>query len=475
MSTPKIHLTSNWLFSLGCLTILSLFLALRLYRLPQSLLFFNDMGRDFLELYEWQTTGLPPLLGPQTSVISFNQSAVYFYLLYPFYRLTGASDLASVYALLTTAVVVFFIGVIYAFNHPLERRRFLVTAFILVIHPLVVTQNRFIWNPSFVPYFLTAALFVYPRLLHPRPPRGLIHWYAALVTLAVSFNYSALPVVLASVLYGCWIWRRSAGKILGWLAAYVLLWNLPTLLFEIRHQFALSYLFLIGQRTGLVSQSALTKLSALFTYLGAAPSLAVWLIGVLLLVCIFFTWRFPAASPVRTYLVLLIIALVITILLPVAVEAHYLFGFISLLSLLIANLPLPVAAVITLVLALTWLRPPLFTGYFKPVVRTLADLNRCYQTFCATHQQPLYVSMQSGLLPYHNAPEHRYFMLKAGCQALNIAQHQDQAQTMVVVADDSTYEHGQTAYHELTLFGPSREVEVFTCQDNLRLHLLEKL
>jgi len=58
-----------------------LFVILRLYNINNSLFFINDTGRDMAVLQSWQNTGKIPLLGPQTSALPINQSAIYFYLL----------------------------------------------------------------------------------------------------------------------------------------------------------------------------------------------------------------------------------------------------------------------------------------------------------------------------------------------------------------------------------------------------------
>src|SRR5579859_1105498 len=82
--------------------LIAFFLFTRLYKLPTSFFYFNDMGRDSLALLDWAQTGKPPLLGPQTSALPFNQGAVYYYLLYPLFRLMQHSPFS---AILTSAIV----------------------------------------------------------------------------------------------------------------------------------------------------------------------------------------------------------------------------------------------------------------------------------------------------------------------------------------------------------------------------------
>ena len=48
------------------------------------------------------------------------------------------------------------------------------------------------------------------------------------------------------------------------------------------------------------------------------------------------------------------------------------------------------------------------------------------------------------------------------------------ANLMAVVLDDSNYVQGATNYNELTLFGKSKEIKRFTCQDNFGVVILER-
>ena len=75
-----------------------LFLWTRFYKIETSFNFISDIGRDFLALWQWKQTGKPPLLGPQTSALPFNQSAIYYYFLMPFYLISGQSIFSTLIA-----------------------------------------------------------------------------------------------------------------------------------------------------------------------------------------------------------------------------------------------------------------------------------------------------------------------------------------------------------------------------------------
>jgi len=44
-----------------------------------------------------------------------------------------------------------------------------------------------------------------------------------------------------------------------------------------------------------------------------------------------------------------------------------------------------------------------------------------------------------------------------------------------MIVEYSQYEHNKTAFNELTIFGPSEELETFTCHDNLEIKVLKKI
>ena len=113
-----------------------------------------------------------------------------------------------------------------------------------------------------------------------------------------------------------------------------------------------------------------------------------------------------------------------------------------------------VGVIILIIASVYWLQPKFTDQYFEPVGRSPSDLLACYTDFCDKYQQPIYVSVQSSLHPYHNGPEHRYFMKFSGCDVKEIEKFEP-AELMAVVLEEGDYQHGSTSYYELSLFGES--------------------
>ncbi|MFZ5376654.1 MAG: hypothetical protein ACOZAN_03240 [Patescibacteria group bacterium] len=469
---------NNWKLLLFVLPI-AVFLVFRLYSIHTSLLFFNDMGRDFSVLLDWYESGKPPLLGPQTSAFSFNQSAFYFYLLFPAFLLTNHSAFSSIYTVIFCYLLAFLFGIWIYRNDKTKLVSLWLVGLLVTLQPQAIIQHRFVWNPSFVLLFMIIASFAFLEMRHQLNWKNLTAFSLG-VAAAISFNYSALPAVASLFLVGMFFWRKKTWLVVVATSVAGLLLNLPTIFFELRHKFVLTKLLIEGQTLMQVDIGFWGKMMTLEGYLvgykgwvGVVISL---LLMALIVVGLQIYWKRKQHAQFRSLLSLSLASLicfVLTFILPFNIESHYIFGLMSLLIMTMALLPLQLVLFVAL-LSLLWLLPIFTKRYFLPARRTVADMQTCYRDFCDKNRQPLYVSMQSGILPYHNAPEHRFLMREAGCKVLNIEDNQDQSRQMAVVVDDSKYEHGKTAYNELTLFGQSSVGEEYHCTEKLQIILLKK-
>lgn len=459
--------------------VMILFIFTRLYRLDTSLLFYNDMGRDYLELLEWQQTKIPPLLGPQISVLSFNQSPFYFYILFPMYLLTNGSSFASTYTIILWYLFWFIIGVWVFRKDQLKLWQLVIIGILFTIHAEVIRQTRFVWNPSFLPPLMIASLFAHQRLTQVWTTKAA--WVLALTgSLAMSLNFSAAPlyvVLFFSLVY--FLGKKVIPLGLKFLTGFGL-WYLPTLFFEIRHHFALTKLLFTGQTNPNSLSSFTNKLLNLEKYVLLIPQeTMLWtliiLVGAMYAGIIFYSRKqqLQRRFQLGLYSLNLVMLLLLTFVSPISIEAHYIFGLLCLSFFVISLLPLPIASVIIVISSGVWLTSPQVSKQYTPAVRTVAQMQSCYQSFCSAISEPLYVSMESGILPFHNAPEHRYLMTQAGCNTRDIIKSQTEADYMAVIADSAKYDHGQTAYYELTLFGPAKEIDVHECTSNLQIHLLK--
>ena len=438
-------------------------------------MFFNDMGRDLLVLQDWIETKKIPLLGPQTSALPINQSAIYFYMLMPAFLMTHGSPMALLY---TNAFVYIaaFLGGLWLLRDNKKLQAMLLSFFFLVtITPQYVLQSRFVWNPSFITPFLAIALVAFYLLTEKFSKNRLVVFTISLA-MAISISYSIAPTFIAVFLFLILFWKKNRMKtILAEILALFIV-NLPTVMFEIRHKFLLtSMLFSRGaepQDAGDIS--FVGKFNSLFGYSFNESGRILIAVVVLLAILIIWYCLNKKNKELGLFAKLLALTVIITFVVPLTIHAHYIFGFTTLLFLCIALLPRIPQLIVLLVMVAAYLNPSQISGYFKPAIRTYEQMTACFAQVCGEIKDPIFVTVQSDFHPYHNGPEHRFMMKQAGCQVKYIEDDPNTASLMAVVLDDSSFVNGETSYNELTMFGKATEVKRFNCQANFGVVILKK-
>ena len=166
----------------------------RFANLSESFWFWDDAGRDGWYLWQWWAQGKIPFLGPRTSALPINTSPFYFYLLFPSFVLMQQSYF---YAHVTLFIFTWTIwsGLIWLTRgQPRRRQSLLMLMTLCCLAPPMIAQSRWVWNPSFIWQMVLAAFYL--LLCLPRKKWAIIT-SGALTVLAASFNFSAIPAVLA--------------------------------------------------------------------------------------------------------------------------------------------------------------------------------------------------------------------------------------------------------------------------------------
>ena len=454
------------------IVIVLLYIFFRLYHLQNSFFFFNDWGRDMLVLLKWQQGGLPPLLGPLTSALPFNQSAVYFYLLYPGFLLFHGHPVSSVFTCLLFYLLGFyFIKKVFKLNSPL-----LIIIFLFSIHPQLIIQNRFVWNPSFLPPLLLISIFSFYFLVKNYSSTHLFI-FSSSITLAISLSYSAAPLLISFFIYWLLFSRKFIKRYLLSLFSGFLLFNLPTLVFEIRHSFFLTKQLLYQSPANQFNNNLISRLSSIISNLFSTNNPGInWFIFILFIVIAFyFIWhqRFNRGLPFY-FSFLFLTTLIISLLLPITFHYQYIFPLLCLLVLVISSFPRFPKIILILFLSFIYLRPSVFQSYFKTPQRTYAQMDQCTKSFCQSFKEPIFVSTQASFHTFHNGPEHRYLLRKNGCQVKDIETDNGQADFMLVVEDGSRLTP-DINFYELDLFGKYQEYKYYPCTPQFNLRLIEKV
>lgn len=430
-----------------------------------------------LVLWDWEKLGKIPILGPQTSVFPINQSSWYFYLLYPGFLLLNAQPISANYTLAGFYIASFVAG-LYWFRREKRMQILLLLSFFLIsVHPQFITQNRTVLNPSFVGMFLVISITSFVMWLQESKLRFLIV-YAFAMSLAVSFNYSAAPVLLATIIYLVFTKRKHLLNAVGINIISLSLVNLTTIAFEIKHNFLISRsLFERGIRIQSTENISLnSRFSNIVNYGFSLGSNELNLLAFLLIsiVVVLVLYSKKASLLSKQLGILWLLAMVLSIILPTQIFPHYIFGTMTLVFLFVSSLPPKISLPLIGTMALIYLNPTQISSYFMPSPRTVGQMESCFEKVCRDYKEPMYMTVQANFHPYHYGPEHRFIMKKKGCDVRNIEDPGQNASIMAVVMDGSEFEAGKTSYSELITFGKAFEIKRYNCQKNFGVTILKR-
>jgi len=454
------------------LFLIAIFVFLRLYNISNSIEFWGDIGRDHEKLMEWFQTGKLPLLGPNTSVLPIlNQSAWFYYLIFPVFLLTH-SGLSMTYTVTILTVFLFIISMII---QPKKYRGIIMMAFFLIsIHPLIVIQQRTPWNPSFSIPFLLVAISGIIRLLHSYSNKILL-----IVLIALSFSlgmtYSLFPII---VILAIWSYfevpkcNKRQFPIYGGLS--LLLVFFPSIVFELKTHYFISHFsfsFLAG------SSSFLTRLIKAQSYvlLGKdVQNISMFFQGIAI-IC-FYVWIFFANKSnlfFRKWYSIALLGTVLTAMFPFE-NSHYFFGVMMLWFFVFVLTNKPTKIILFFLFILLWVNPFWIRQYTKSSIRKLSTIEECARLVCTNNKNSYFVSSVTWY-GSHSAHDHSFLLNKYGCASRDIVSNPTfKANQMIVVADRVIFTPYKDSFYELEQFGTYRVKTNYYCSAGLQYWLLMK-
>lgn len=459
--------------------LISIFLLIRLFNISNSLEFFGDIGRDHLVLLEWWNTGKIPLLGPGISYFSLHLPPIYYYLNYPFFLISGFSPYSTFITLLIIYIGVFLIGVICLPKKEYKTAVFIV-ALLITFQPQYIFQIRLPWNPTFAAPFLGIAIFGLLLLREKYSVNKFIIFSTSLAG-AVGLSIETIPTVFVMVVFALWKLPNRVKNIIYFSIAMLSIF-LPLIIFEIRHQFFFISRLIANPITQPFKIDMLEKFPNLLSFFlgvnewNSLNMAIIIIIFLIIFIYVVISWKQKKAIEINKVLFLLILfslSLLLTYILPFPAVGHDIFGISILFFTAIAFLPLRFSLVISGLLLVLWFNPVNLNNYFKPGHRTISQMENCAKYICQFERDPMYISVQAWYI-YHKTPEYQFIFTKSGCNMADITSLPDWSNKMMVIADNETYEHGKTAYNELTLFGESLVENEYNCGDKLQVYILKK-
>lgn len=239
MSLLKENNYRNWLILIA---ILLVFLFGRFFRLDQRIIFDWDQERDAQTVSEI-LSGKLTLLGPRVlGPDKFFLGPYFYYLLAPFYRLSHLHPQGMVYFLLVYNLV--FFGLAYwVLKKLFSQKTAIIFLLLWSVNRAAIGADTVSWNPVMVPLITIIWLAIINWLAKDR--RGKLNWLLLGLTLGVgvNFHFQIIFLGLLTVIFLIWAkkinFRGALTALVGFGTAF-----LPLILFDLRHNFLNTHLFL---------------------------------------------------------------------------------------------------------------------------------------------------------------------------------------------------------------------------------------
>lgn len=196
----------------------------------------GDPGRDAVAVRDIIVEGKMTLLGPKASAGGFYYGPWYFYLLVPFYLISGLNPIGGTY--LTALSGVFAVLLMYFIGKEMfGKKAGVLSCLIYLVSPFILNQNRYAWNPSLVPVASLLSFWFFYKYLKDGSWKNLLLW-GVFFGLGLHFHFVlifCLPVYLIMFFVG----RKKKRSYLGLGVSFIAvgMFFLPTLIFELRHDF----------------------------------------------------------------------------------------------------------------------------------------------------------------------------------------------------------------------------------------------
>ncbi len=255
------------------LTIVALGAFLRLYHLPETLMFRGDQGRDAIVAKRILKDHDIALIGPVTSVGNMYLGPFYYYFMVPFLALTYPDPVGPAYgvALLSIATIALLYLVVKKFFGSTTA---LLSSFLLSIMTYAVQYGRFSWNPNIASFFAVLLLWSMLEWWQNQSYKQAILMWLWIGILAQCHYVSLITAGIVGLLMLMnLIYRKEYLKtVFEGLAGFgvFILTQLPLIIFDFRHNHIISKSFLGFFTSPEKHMEAASSLSPLNTLIGRA-------------------------------------------------------------------------------------------------------------------------------------------------------------------------------------------------------------
>lgn len=224
------------------LFIFSIGIFFRSFHFDDWLIFQSDQSRDALIVYRAATDGIEklPLIGPQARGSNLHLGPIFYYFQYISGKIFGLSPESFAYPDL-------FFGILTLPAIFLLLRKFVSDWIALGISGLasvslfLVTFSRFAWNPNSLPFFTTLLALFFVSIIKKDKLRS---WFLVGLAICVGIIVQLHFVIALSLLLGLFVFlllfRPLKWKEILICTSIILLFQMPTFIYEIRNKGAVS-------------------------------------------------------------------------------------------------------------------------------------------------------------------------------------------------------------------------------------------
>jgi len=223
---------------------------LRVYKLPTDLLFHRDQGLVAMDIYHQWHDGDISLIGAPSDVDGIVHSAIYYWMLLPFYALSGGNVVVpAIFQIFLESISLLFLylGVKKIFN---EKTALLTIVIYAISYGMISYSKWFITVPFILP--LTNILIYLLALQYKKPVNYIRIFITSLLVGQIIQTNAAVGVFIVPFLMYFYK-QQIRTKSIAAVAAGITLPAVPLIVFQLRHDFVTLkaiYTFVFGNSGG---------------------------------------------------------------------------------------------------------------------------------------------------------------------------------------------------------------------------------
>lgn len=310
------HLNLRRIFRwLPVLLVIGIALFLRLYRLPETIMFDDDQGMDMVIVWHMEHADHGPLIGPFLSLPDVYTPPTYYYVTWLFYHFTGSvTGVVYGYAIVNMLTLLLLMKLA---SDMAGRRTAIIAGSLFAVSLLMIKHGRLFWQPYPIQFFL---MLYFLGLWHAFNKKSMLLLWIS--TLCFQFALSVYPspmMLLPFVIYQLVRWYMTNAKQSGitaiWCTAVTCVLTLsiafaPQIIFELTHSFPTVHALLstdIGQASFAahpLTTIGLNIFSVFSGFISTNRLIPVWaygVTGVYLVMMFMLSWYTRPAKHIRAF------------------------------------------------------------------------------------------------------------------------------------------------------------------------------